>query len=83
MATLVLMNMTLAPVILGYVSSYTRDNPFATLDQASHFDGLKRTRAVKDMLITVGDVSDGCETGHIGFAATAAVPRLQKDRLYD
>jgi hypothetical protein len=83
MASLVLMSMTLAPDILGYVSSYTRDNPFAALDQASHLDGLERARAMKEMRVTLGDVNIGCETGHIAFAVTAGVQRLQKDRVYD
>lgn len=83
MASVVLMSMTLAPDILGYVSSYTRDNPFAALDQASHLDGLERARAMKEMRVTLGDVNIGCETGHIAFAVTAGVQRLQKDRVYD
>jgi hypothetical protein len=83
MASLVLMSMTLAPDILGYVSSYTRDNPFAALDQASHLDGLERARAMKEMRVTLGDVNIGCETGHIAFAVTAGVQRLQKGRVYD
>jgi hypothetical protein len=82
-ASLVLMSMTLAPDILGYVSSCTRDNPFAALSQASHLDGLERARAMKEFQVTLGDVNIGCETGHIAFAITAGVQRLQKDRVYD
>lgn len=84
MASLALMTITLAPDILGYMSSYTRDNPFAAaLDQASHLDGLKRARAIKEMRVTLGDVNIGCKTGHIAFAISSKVQRLQKDRVYD
>ncbi|MCJ1268956.1 hypothetical protein MMC22_008844 [Lobaria immixta] len=83
MTSLVLLSMTLAPDILGYVSSYTRDNPFAALDQASYLDGLERARAMREMRVTLGDVNIGCETGHVAFAVTAGVQRLRKDRVYD
>jgi len=82
-ASSILMSMTLAPDILGYMSSYTRDNPFTALNQASHLDGLERTKAMKEMRIILGDVSVGCEIGHIAFAVTANTQRLQKDKMYD
>ncbi|KAF2490259.1 hypothetical protein BU16DRAFT_517463 [Lophium mytilinum] len=82
-ASLVLMSMTLAPDVLGYVSSSTRDNPFAELNQPSHLDGLERASAMREMRITLGDVNVAGETGHIAFAVTAGVQRLRKDRLYD
>ena len=42
-ATLVLTKITIAPDILGYASSLTRDNSFAptTIETASHLDGMK------------------------------------------
>lgn len=82
-ATLVLMKMTLAPDIIGYMSSYTRDNPFASVDQASYLDGLERARALNDVHITLGDVNIRSETGHIAFSVAAEVQRLRKDRFYD
>ncbi len=65
------------------MSSYTRDNPFAELGQASRLDGLERARAMREFQVTLGDVNIGCETGHIAFAITAEVQRLQKNRVYD
>lgn len=81
-ASLVLMSMTIAPDILGYVSSYTRDNPFAAGRQASYLDGLERANALKEMRITLGDVSGERETGYIALAATTAALPLRRDRMY-
>lgn len=46
--TLVLMSVTLAPDVIGYVSSFTRDNPYAELNQPSYLDGIDRAIAVQD-----------------------------------
>lgn len=46
MASVILETRTLAPDILGYVSSFTRDHPFATCSEASHFDGLQSAKAL-------------------------------------
>ncbi|CAH0048169.1 unnamed protein product [Clonostachys solani] len=83
LATIALMNATRAPDILGYMSSFPRDNPYATFEQASYMDGLERARELREMKITVGDVSPREEIGHIAFAATVEVQRLKEDRLYD
>lgn len=82
MASLILMNITLAPDILGFVSSHTRDNPFAELAGVSVSDGLARAKVLKDCEVTIGDVNVGSETGYIALAVTAAVRPLQRDRLY-
>jgi hypothetical protein len=82
-ATTFLMSMTLAPDTLGYISSYTRDNPFASVDQASHLDSLDRARALRNVRVTLGDTNIGSEPGHIAFCATAKVQRLRKGRFYD
>lgn len=82
-ATFVLLFCTLAPDILGFVSSCTRDNPFASVDQASHLDGLERTRDLTEMYVTIGDVHGEQEIGHIAFAAKAKAQQLHKGRLYD
>lgn len=82
MASLILMSITLAPDILGFVSSYTRDNPFAPVSQSSYLDGLERSKALNEMRIIVGDVKGELETGYIALAAyTEALP-LRKDRKY-
>ncbi|KAK7217916.1 hypothetical protein V2G26_005919 [Clonostachys chloroleuca] len=83
LATIALMNATRVPDILGYISSFTRDNPYATFEQASHIDGLERVRELREMNMTVGDVNPRGDIGHIAFAATVEVHRLKEDRLYD
>ncbi|KAF3024386.1 hypothetical protein E8E14_014390 [Neopestalotiopsis sp. 37M] len=73
---------TLAPDILGYVSSLTRDNPFVPCGEASYLDGLDRAKVLNDMMVGIGDVKPGSETGHIAVASTAEMTRLQRDRAY-
>ncbi|CAH0042951.1 unnamed protein product [Clonostachys rhizophaga] len=79
-----LMFNTLAPDILGYVSSFTRDNPYirATEQQASHWDGLERSRAMRNVKVTLGDVRSDLDTGYIALAESQEVQRLKMDRLY-
>ena len=74
---------TLAPDILGYVSSLTRDNPYVGVSGASHLDGLERARALQALMVTLGDVNVGAEIGHITLTASENVQRLKKQRLYD
>lgn len=74
---------TLAPDILGYVSSFTRDNPYLGASGASHLDGLERARALQALMVTIGDVNVGSEIGHITLTASENVQRLKKQRLYD
>ncbi|KID82897.1 hypothetical protein MGU_09821 [Metarhizium guizhouense ARSEF 977] len=82
-STVSLMSMTLAPDILGYVSSYTRDNPFAADHQPSHFGGLERARAMRDVHVILGDVNMEDGIGHVAFGTTATMHRLRKPREYD
>ena len=80
----------LTPDLLPHVSSVTRDNPhFKGLVPAggSAIGGYERARALKDLKIMVGDVSEhGATVGHIAFApvtgAHAARP-VRKGRLYE
>ncbi|TVY35165.1 hypothetical protein LSUB1_G007567 [Lachnellula subtilissima] len=82
-ASVVLRINTLAPDILGYVSSLTRDNPYVGASGASHLDGLERARALQALIVTLGDVNVGAEIGHITLTASENVQRLKKQRLYD
>lgn len=82
MASLLLSTMTLAPDILGYVSSLTRDNPFTRNDEASHLDGLDRAKALNNMKVAIGDVGGQSESGYVAFGAAENVMRLQRNRLY-
>ncbi|KAH6893382.1 hypothetical protein B0T10DRAFT_537075 [Thelonectria olida] len=83
MITLILMKMTLAPDVLGYMSSYTKDNTFITLDQGSYLGGLERARARKDLRVILGGVDAGSEVRHVAFATAARAQKLRKDRLYN
>lgn len=83
LASLVLMLVTIAPDILGYVSSYTRDNPFAGAEkQASHLEGPERSKALREMSVTLGDVKGQEDTGYIALAATERTVPLQNGRWY-
>lgn len=84
LASVVLKRMTLAPDILGFVSSYTRDNPHAPVSAGSSQDGLVRTRMLKDLRVMLGDVRSAEHVGHISFVAQGDAPigRLKKGRKY-
>lgn len=88
LTSLVLRAMTLAPDILGCVSTCTRDNPYVALgtlsEQPSHLNGLARARALRDLRVMIGDVNGESEVGHIAFADMRREPeRLRRKRLYD
>jgi hypothetical protein len=79
-----------APDLLPHVSSVTRDNPkFKALvpPGGSTIGGYERARALRDLKIMVGDVSEpGAAIGKIAFAPVTAGPdaarRVRKGRLY-
>ncbi|PGG99830.1 hypothetical protein GX51_06122 [Blastomyces parvus] len=84
LASVVLKRITLAPDILGFVSSYTRDNPHTPVTAGSFQDGLVRTRQLKDIKVMLGDVRSAEQVGHISFVAEGDMPigRLKKGRKY-
>ncbi|OJD18163.1 hypothetical protein AJ78_01775 [Emergomyces pasteurianus Ep9510] len=84
LASIILKRITLAPDILGFVSSYTRDNPHAPVSAGSFHDGLVRTRLLKDVRVMLGDVRSAEQVGHISFVAEGDTPigRLKKGRKY-
>lgn len=74
----------LAPDVLGYVSSLTRDNPYVSVQGASHLDSLARARALRDVRIMIGDVDANAEIGHIAITeARESGQLLRRGRLYD
>lgn len=86
--SLILKSLTLAPDILGFVSTYTRDNPNVVLgtlsDQPSYLDGLARARALRELRVMIGDVNGESEVGHVAFADMRREPqRLTSTRFYD
>ncbi|ODH47455.1 hypothetical protein GX48_06430 [Paracoccidioides brasiliensis] len=84
LASFALKRIMLAPDILGYVSSYTRDNPHAPVSAASAQDGLARARLLKDVRVMLGDVRAAEQVGHISFVTEGdtSVGRLKKGRSY-
>jgi hypothetical protein len=64
--TAVVRTWLLAPDILRYVSSFTQDNPYLSVEQALHQDGLDRTRILRDLRILIGNVGEA-DVGHIAI----------------
>lgn len=76
--------MTLAPDVLGYVSTYLRDNQYAHIHASSNLDGLDTARILGDVKVMIGDVKSQETVGHISIAtAGPAVEQLSKKRMYD
>jgi hypothetical protein len=74
----------IAPDILGYVSSMTRENPHTPLPPGgSALSGLERARLLKDVQVQVGDVSPEEKYGCIAMSTSTGLPgRITKRRLY-
>ncbi|KAI5813214.1 hypothetical protein BZA77DRAFT_230420, partial [Pyronema omphalodes] len=80
---------TIAPDVLGYVSSFTRDNPFVKLDAmgdvACTQDGIERAKALKNLKVRLADVNPGEEVGHVAFVSgeyLEGAGKLRKGRSY-
>ncbi|RPA88314.1 hypothetical protein BJ508DRAFT_320403 [Ascobolus immersus RN42] len=85
-----------APDVLGFFSSFTRDNPYIPLEQetgensGSALDGTKRAKLLKEVRVRLGDVQPHAQHGHISLFREDVygenVPRLtskkQKRRSY-
>ena len=86
--TLVLMALTKAPNILGYVSTLTRDNPYAAVPAGGDaLSGADRARYLANAQVRIADVRSNEGIGHIAFCTVGGdedvtVGRLRKDRLY-
>jgi hypothetical protein len=77
-------SLTTSPDILGFISTYLRDNPYADAKAASHSDGLDAARVLGDIRVIVGDVKSGEDVGHVAFATVGnGVERLERKKLYD
>lgn len=86
---------TVAPDILGFVSSLTRDNRyFAPLPPGdSLLDGEQRARKLRNMKVQIQDVRPDSDVGHIAFARAdmslsnqedeRTRKRIVKGRMYD
>lgn len=87
LASLILKNLILAPDILGYASTSTRDNAFVVLDpsihQPSYTDGLHRARRLQDLRVIIADVKPESDIGQIAFTVVGEdAKRLKRGRGY-
>ncbi|KAB8228846.1 uncharacterized protein BDW43DRAFT_315487 [Aspergillus alliaceus] len=76
---------TLNPDILGYISTFTRDNPqlYHIASVSSAVSGLERARAMGDVSIRFGDVrSDDPTKGELGIGETKWTSRSESSRYY-
>ena len=76
---------TVAPDVLGYVSSLTRDNPYVPLPGGgTALDGLERARLLKNMKVRLQDVTPWDPQGHIALRNDEwpDYGKLTTDRLY-
>lgn len=76
--------MSVAPDILGNVSSLTRDNPYIPLPGGGCIlEGVERTRLLAGLEVRVVDVRPSEEVGHIALSSLKdGVKPLVKGRLY-
>ncbi|KAH7417436.1 hypothetical protein BKA64DRAFT_300674 [Cadophora sp. MPI-SDFR-AT-0126] len=80
---IVLKAVVVAPDILGWVSSLTRDNPHVGAPGGgTAMSGWKRTKLLGGMRVRIGDVGDKGGVGYIAVAAEEDARELEKERLY-
>ena len=79
----------LAPDIMGYVSSFTRDNQFCSIDPpGSALDAFDRARLLKNAWVRIGDVKPGDSTGRVAVSwmergkEKPMLQPLKKGRVY-
>jgi hypothetical protein len=79
---------TVAPDILNYISSLTRDNPHIDAPVGgSGLGGAERARLLKNMRVQLGDAEPQSKTGYVVFRSTNGSDdvregRLRSDRMY-
>ena len=72
---------TEAPDITGYVSTCARDNLCFKNHVLSHFDGLEAAKALR---VIIEDLQRKDDVGNIAFASIGVGPeRVNMKRLYD
>jgi hypothetical protein len=83
-----LQHKVLAPDIFQHISSLARDNPYMQVDAVAGgntLDGWEKARALKNVIVKLGDVQPYRNVGHIALAAsdgTIEIGSLRKGRLY-
>ena len=83
---IVFKSLVIAPDVLGYVSSLTRDNPYVRVPEGgSTLDGMKRTKLLRGLRLTMKDVGgEIAKVGHVAISSSngSDTRPLAKDRLY-
>jgi len=85
LAGLVLRYLTLAPDILGYVSSHTFLNPYLPVPTGgTTLNGLERTALLKGTRVRIGDACSNSPIGAIaiGSADSGSLGKLSRSRWY-
>ena len=76
--------LTSIPIVLGYMSSLTRDTPYVMLPPGgSTLDGPERSRLLGSEFVRLGDVQRDDGIGYLAFADWDRAERPRKDKLYD
>ncbi|KAJ5622997.1 hypothetical protein N7490_011602 [Penicillium lividum] len=78
---------TIAPDLLGFVSSMTRDNPYIHLPSGgTNLSGSERAKLLRDLPVQILDVDCQNDTGYIALGSAAegklAYQRLNRQRRY-
>ena len=74
---------TLAPDVLGYVTSLTYHNPhMGDLPKRLPLDAMGRARALKSLRVRLGDTRPGDEYGHVAFTLEKECVALRRRRRY-
>ncbi|KAF6793822.1 hypothetical protein CSOJ01_13794 [Colletotrichum sojae] len=66
---LVLRYLIRGPDVLGYASSLTRDNQFASISGGSYLDGAERARSLRNLRVQLADVKPEESCGYIALKA--------------
>ncbi|KAB8606216.1 hypothetical protein FH972_025847 [Carpinus fangiana] len=70
LAGLLVKVLTIAPDIMGYVSSMTYHNPYVHLPPGGGpLDGMERARLLRDIRIKIADVKGSDEVGHVALVS--------------
>ncbi|KAL5321075.1 hypothetical protein ACEPPN_011886 [Leptodophora sp. 'Broadleaf-Isolate-01'] len=80
---IILKAIVIAPDILGWVSSLTRDNPYVgTPGGGTAMAGWRRARLLGRVRVRIGDVSEKGGVGYIAVGAEDHARGLDKERVY-
>lgn len=75
-----------APDMMGYVSSFTYNNPYMSVPTGGESLGaMERARLLRDVKVKIGDARVDDEVGHVVFATmdrAEVIGDLSPDKLY-